>query len=136
MPSNTERRVAIAAGKPLHASVAHTSYKAFQFDFYIPKSIWKVPIVEDFLDSLAALGGATVFDDEIGIWKGGTEKTQVFRLVVRAADLPINRLRKTLKHKVGALMASLSATKYAQETLLYTETVVRMAMARHATRIA
>lgn len=112
------------SGKSCSISVEHSSCQACQFDFYIPKNLWRIRIVKNFLDTLSALGGATVFDDEIGIWKGEKEKTQVFRLVVRHEDMEIDRVREILRKEVGQLMAMLSQTRHAQETLLYTETAI------------
>jgi hypothetical protein len=130
----TKHRV-VAGSKWVQASVAHRSCKAYQFDFYIPKNIWKVPVIKHFFDALSHLGGATVFDEETGIWKGEKEKTQVFRLVVREGDLPVASVRETLREEIGRLMAILSTTKYAQETMMYTETVIRLYLAENVTRI-
>jgi hypothetical protein len=84
---NATAHPVVRAGKTITASVAHSSWRAHQFDFYVPKNIWKLRIVKNFFDTLSVLGGATVFDDEIGNWKGEKEKTQVFRLVVRAGTV-------------------------------------------------
>jgi hypothetical protein len=130
----TKHRV-VAGSKWVQASVTHRSCKAYQFDFYIPKNIWKVPVVKNFFDALSRLGGATVFDEETGIWKGEKEKTQVFRLVVREGDLPLANVRDTLREEIGRLMVILSTTKYVQETMMYTETVIRLYMAEEVTRI-
>jgi hypothetical protein len=130
----TKHRV-VAGSKWVQASVAHRSCKAYQFDFYIPKNIWKVPVVKNFFDALSHLGGATVFDEETGIWKGEKEKTQVFRLVVLEGDLPLASVRDTLREEIGRLMAILSTTKYAQETMMYTETAIRLYLAEKVTRI-
>jgi hypothetical protein len=134
MARRTKHRV-VAGSKWLQASVHHRSCKAFQYDFYIPKNIWNVPVVKTFFDALSHLGGATVFDEETGIWKGGKEKTQVFRLVVREGDLPMRTVRDTLREEIGRLMVTLSATKYAQEAIMYTETVIRLYLAEKVTRI-
>src|SRR5271155_1395374 len=114
MARQTKHRI-VAGSKWVQASVAHRSCKAYQYDFYIPKDIWRVPVVKTFFDSLSHLGGATVFDEETGIWKGEKEKTQVFRLVVLEGDLPLRTVRDTLREEIGRLMVTLSATKYAQE---------------------
>jgi hypothetical protein len=130
----TKHRV-VTGSKWVQASVAHRSCKAYQFDFYIPKNIWKVPVVKNFFDALSHLGGATVFDEETGFWKGEKEKTQVFRLVVREGDLPLANVRDTLREEIGRLMAILSTTRYAQETMMYTETVIRLYLAEKVTGI-
>jgi hypothetical protein len=125
---STPRRVK-RAGKT-DASFKHSSCKAYQFDFYIPKKIWKLRPVMKFFDTLSNLGGATVFDDEIGIWKGEKETTQVFRLVVRDGDLTITSVRATLQTEIVRLMAILRGTKHRQEAMMYTETRIRRYMVR------
>lgn len=134
MVRQTRHRV-VAGSKWLQASVDHRSCTAYQYDFYIPKNIWKIPVVKSFFDALAHLGGATVFDEETGFWKGGKEKTQVFRLVVREGDMPLKNVRDTLREEIGRLMVTLSATKYAQEAIMYTETVIRLFLAEKVRRI-
>ena len=135
MAKQTEHWVATGPGEGLKATVYHSSYKAYQFVFYIPKTIWEIPVVKSFFDALSRLGGATVFDEEIGIWKGEKEKTHVFRLVVREGDRPLKKVRKMLRDEIGRMMVILSETKYAQEAMLYTETEIRMCLADKVTRI-
>ena len=81
-------------------------------------------------------GGATVFERETGIWKGEEEKTDVFRLLVRPGDLSLGDAGQTLRKQIGQLMATLSTSaEFWQEALMYTETVVTVALAEKVTRL-
>jgi hypothetical protein len=84
--STTTTHKVTRVGKSFQASVEHSSRKAYQFDFYVPKTIWKVRVVKDFFDALAKLGGATVFDEEIGIWKGNDAGLPACRPQRQTAD--------------------------------------------------
>lgn len=132
MPKPTSK--VTKAGKLAQRSVEHSSCKAYQFDFYVPKNIWKIPVVKKFFDAISTLGGATVFDDEIGIWKGEKETTQVFRLVVRESDLAITNVRETLRCEIDRMMVALLKTKHAQEAMMYTETEIQQFMAKMTAR--
>jgi hypothetical protein len=84
MARQTKHRI-VAGAKWLQASVTHRSCKAYQYDFYIPKDIWKVPVVKTFFDALSHLGGATVFDEETGIWLSAKAITRCERSATRCA---------------------------------------------------
>ena len=127
MVESTEHKVK-SAGKSIDVSVEHTSCKAYQFDFYVPKNIWKLRVVKKFFDALSAHGGATVFDDEVGMWKDKQETTQVFRLVVCEGDPAIRSVRKMLRREIGQLMATLWKTRHDQEAMMYTETLIQRYM--------
>ena len=131
MKNSTEHKVKKAA-KSFECSVQHSSSRAYQFDFFVPKAIWKLRVVTNFFDALSALGGATIFDGEIGIWKGEKETTQVFRLIVRG---DVAAVRKKVRREIGKLMATLCKTKHAQEAMLYTETRIRRYMAGRLKRV-
>ena len=90
--------------------------------------------MKKFFDAISTLGGATVFDDEIGIWKGEKETTQVFRLVVRESDLAITNVRETLRCEIDRMMVALLKTKHAQEGMMYTETEIQQFMAKMTAR--
>ncbi len=113
-------------------TVDHHYYRAVQLDFYIPTKIWKLQYVRAFFDTLSQLGGATMFEEETGLWRGQQEKTHVFRVIVESSAAAIKELRTTLRHEIGTLMAALSASKKsAQETMMYTETEITMVMAKN-----
>ena len=117
-------------------TVDHDSYVAVQFDFYIPAAIYKLPKIEGLRKSLADIEGATVFENETGIWEGQPEKTHVFRVILRPGKLDLDDARSQIKNVIGEFMVDVSdSQKHRQKAIMFTETRVEVALAKNVKKI-
>ena len=99
--------------------------KAVQFDFYFPKTIWKNRHVQRFCKLLTRHGGATVFNDETGVWHGRKEVIQLFRVIIPSEAGKLRKFRKLLQTELEGLVRGLQHSKsHEQETIIFTETSI------------
>jgi hypothetical protein len=99
--------------------------KAVQFDFYFPKAIWKNRHVQRFCKLLTRHGGATVFNDETGVWHGSKEVIQLFRVIIPSEAAKLKKFRKLLQTELDGLVRGLQQSKsHEQETIMFSETSI------------
>jgi hypothetical protein len=115
--------------------IEHEDYRAIQYDFYIPAAVWdhsRVKVFRQRLESIAS--GATIFKGTTGVWMGQSEDTHVYRMIIREGQFDPNGTRSVLHGELGRLLADLSTWREsAQQAMMFTETDIRVTMARAPT---
>jgi hypothetical protein len=77
------------------------------------------------------VGGATTFGSPGGVWQGKPESTRTYRLIIPVGRFDMSRTRASLDGAIGRLLGELSASlKHAQQTFMFTETDIRVTMAK------
>jgi hypothetical protein len=130
----TKHTVVKASGIEESVSINHACYAAVQYDFYIPSTIWSHQAVQTFLNRLLSIEpGATIFTTGlIGLWRGDTEQTQIYRFILRTDRLQKETMAAALRSEIGQLMADLAATPLRQNAFCYTATEMTMNTAEPA----
>lgn len=112
-------------------TVDQDSYLAVQFDFYIPALIYELPKMSRLRKSLSDIEGATVFENETGIWEGEPENTHVFRVILRPGKLDLDDARTQIKQVIGDFMVEISDSEHKQQAIMFTETRVEVSVAKN-----
>jgi hypothetical protein len=119
--THTVRPLREGGAKPV--VVSHEDYCAIEYEFYIPAAIWAHSATQTFIHRLQSVEpGATLFTGLHGIWRGQSEYTHVYRLILQACRFDRRNVRMTLQTEVGVLMAALSTWEESrQEEVWFTE---------------
>ena len=132
MPRTTHNISPIGDLPAKHVSVQHDFYDAWQFEFYIPANIWLHDDVQEFVQRLGTLSrGATIVNGATGVWKGEREGTHVYRLIMRAGQVEMDKVRLTIQSMVGTLLTKLDAhDEAAQDAFMVTETAIKVTLSK------
>jgi hypothetical protein len=128
----SRRKPAQVRGRVRGGRVDLGDQTAVEYEFYIPNAIWSHPSVQAFIKRLqSVVGGATVFGSLGGVWQGKPEATRIYRLIIPVDQFDIDNTRASLHSEIARLLTDLSGSpKHAQQTFMFTETDVRVTMAR------
>lgn len=122
--SPTQHTIKTKKGSAARVSVRHADYCAVEYEFYIPALIYRRRATKRFITRLQSIEpGATVFKGLQGIWRGESENTHIYRMILRGGRFDRKNVRTTLQNEIGALLAALSQLpgKVPQEAVMFTE---------------
>jgi hypothetical protein len=119
---------------PLKANLDHNEYPATQYEFYIPAAIWSHTAVKDILKYLQKIDkNATIFKGMIGVWRGGAEDTNIYRLILKPKEGKTDpgTLRPMIQKQIEPMMAALAAWgESVQEAFMFTEQQIHVNLSR------